>query len=127
MSDQTFEATLASITTATAEQVEAIAAALRTRRLALRPASADTTATRTAHLVKITLLGDRVQFDRIRPKYLVGLTGAVVNTRVSRVDVELDTESTRKLAASKQTRYSVPAEATSFVIHGVHESSYNIL
>ncbi|WP_331731722.1 hypothetical protein [Kitasatospora sp. NBC_01300] len=129
MSEQTFEATRAFITTAPAEQVELIAAALRSRRLALRPAPADAvaSATATSYLVKITRPGDRVKFDRIRPLYLKGLTGMVVNVRVSRVDVEHDAESTRKLAATKQTRYEVPAGATSFMIHGVHETSYDIL
>ncbi|MEU6972878.1 hypothetical protein AB0A71_35220 [Kitasatospora aureofaciens] len=132
MSDQTFEATHAFISTATAEQVELIAAALRSRRLALRPAPADavathTTSIHTTSIVQIARPGDRVQIDRIRPQYLKGLTGTVIHVRVSRVNIELDAESTRKLAATKQTRFEVPAGATSYVIEGVHPSSYNIL
>ncbi|MFE0461861.1 hypothetical protein ACFW1A_21695 [Kitasatospora sp. NPDC058965] len=127
MSEQTFEATRAFIATASAEQVELIAAALRSRRLALRPAPADTTATSTSSLMKIARLGDSVQIARIQPQYLSGLTGTVINTRVTRVDIELDAKSTRKLARAKQTRFEVPAGATSFVIHGVHLNSLDIL
>ncbi|MEV4559021.1 hypothetical protein AB0K51_18815 [Kitasatospora sp. NPDC049285] len=127
MSDQTVEATRAFIATATAEQVELIAAALRSRRLTLRPAPADAAATRTSSLVQIARPGDRVKIDRIRPQYLKGLTGTVIHVRVSRVNIELDAESTRKLAATKQTRFEIPAGATSYVIEGVHPSSYDIL
>ncbi|GAA2802931.1 hypothetical protein GCM10010441_29570 [Kitasatospora paracochleata] len=124
MSD--FETARAFISTATAEQVELIAAALRSRRLALRPAPAEM-ATRTSSMVQIASPGDRVRIDRIRPQYLKGLTGMVIHARVSRVDIELDAESTLKLAATRQTRFEVPAGATSFVIEGVHPTSYDIL
>ncbi|WP_051710247.1 hypothetical protein [Streptomyces sp. NRRL S-350] len=127
MSEQTFETARAFISTATAEQVELIAATLRSRRLALRPAPANAVATRTSSMVEIASPGDRVKIDRIRPQYLKGLTGTVIHVRVSRVNIELDAESTRKLAATKQTRFEVPEGATSFVIEGVHPSSYDIL
>ncbi|MFE4601124.1 hypothetical protein ACFRKE_09720, partial [Kitasatospora indigofera] len=115
MSD--FETARAFVPTATAEELDTLASLIRQRHLALRPASATAT---TATLVRMVRVGDRVRLHKVKPKYLNGMTGLVVETRTTRVDVELDTASTQKLAQTRQTSFDVPAGATSFLLTGVH-------
>ena len=93
---------------ASADDLARLAAAIRRRHAAL-------TATRTATLTT----GVTVRLVAIRPEYLRGLTGRIVEIARERATVALDTDSTERLRDADQTRCRVPLDATGFEVPGV--------
>ncbi|WP_030277110.1 hypothetical protein [Streptomyces sp. NRRL B-24484] len=119
MSTTTFETAAAFVAEAdSVDQLRTLRALCEERiaRLSPRPES-------TATMVRIPSVGERVRLQKIRPQYLIGLTGIITDARRTRVDVALDAESTARLAATRQTRFAVPPGATTFLIEGAHVAS----
>ncbi|MFI7089528.1 hypothetical protein ACIBUR_38825 [Streptomyces anulatus] len=93
--------------------LDRIASAIKQRSLALREARAASVSE-----------GSLVRLGRIKPKYLVGLTGKVVDVRhgkVTRVVVEFDPASTEKLRYSS-SRTLVPEGVERYSMDGIPAS-----
>lgn len=60
--------------------------------------------------------GDRVRLVNLRPKYMVGATGVVLNKKQSRVTVKLDAE---WMARNPRSRFSSEVDVTPNMIENI--------
>ncbi|MEX5711858.1 hypothetical protein AB1484_27085 [Parafrankia sp. FMc6] len=95
---------------ATDDDLTRLAAAIKQRRTALA-------SIRTATLTT----GATVRIANIKPKYLDGLTGRIVQIdgKHATVALDADADSTDRLRYTSQSRYIMPTEATSFDLRGI--------
>lgn len=93
---------------ATKEDTDQIISALNLRRRVLAQIK-DATATQ----------GSEVVLEGLSPKYLVGLSGVIVERDGARVAVQLDERSTQTLKFSGQKRFYIADDCTSYKVTGI--------
>ncbi|MEX5635569.1 hypothetical protein [Parafrankia sp. FMc2] len=92
----------------TDDDLTRLAATIKQRRTALA-------SIRTATLTT----GATVRIANIKPKFLDGLTGRIVQIDGTHATVALDADSTDRLRHTSQSRYIMPTETTSFDLRGI--------